>query len=202
MPTLVKFFAPWCAHCSMMAPAYNSLARTVHGEWKGAQVGEVNCDAHPGNKFSKVLYTMTFKFDNILTFENFLQNSGTDTKSRATRPWRSLARASFTRTTDPKRRKPCSTSSRCVFTCMRVSARARACACQIHTYSWCSGECAGIPSTPQCEAASDTLPQHRSFRQWCPRRGLYSEKSPTLISYEILMNHVLKNQHPRIFMPT
>jgi thioredoxin-like negative regulator of GroEL len=57
MPTLVKFFAPWCGHCSMMAPAYNSLARTVHGEWKGAQVGEVNCDAHPGNKFSKVLHT-------------------------------------------------------------------------------------------------------------------------------------------------
>jgi protein disulfide-isomerase-like protein len=52
-PTLVKFFAPWCGHCSMMAPAYNSLARTVHGEWRGAQVGEVNCDAHPelGNRY-------------------------------------------------------------------------------------------------------------------------------------------------------
>ena len=48
---MVLFYAPWCGHCSMMAPAYNSLARTVHGEWKGAQVGEVNCDAHPGNKF-------------------------------------------------------------------------------------------------------------------------------------------------------
>jgi protein disulfide-isomerase-like protein len=52
-PSLVKFFAPWCAHCSMMAPAYNSLARTVHGEWDGAHVVEVNCDRHPeiGNRF-------------------------------------------------------------------------------------------------------------------------------------------------------
>ena len=49
----VQFFAPWCGHCTMMAPAFNSLARTVHGEWQGAKVGNVNCDAHPelGNRF-------------------------------------------------------------------------------------------------------------------------------------------------------
>ena len=36
-----------------MAPAYNSLARTVHGEWQGAQVAQVNCDLSPeiGNRY-------------------------------------------------------------------------------------------------------------------------------------------------------
>ena len=44
----------------MMAPAYNSLARTVHGEWNGALVGEINCDAHPeiGNRFQVTGYPM------------------------------------------------------------------------------------------------------------------------------------------------
>ena len=53
MPTLVKFYAPWCGHCSMMAPAFNSLAREVHGAWQGAQVADANCDASPdiANRF-------------------------------------------------------------------------------------------------------------------------------------------------------
>ena len=59
----------------------------------------------------------------------------------------------------------------CVFLCVCV------CACHIHTHAWCPGECAGIPSTPQREAAPDTLPQRRAFRQWRPRRGLCPQQS-------------------------
>ena len=47
----------------MMAPAFNSLARTVHGEWQGAKVADVNCDAHPelGNRFQITGYpTLAF----------------------------------------------------------------------------------------------------------------------------------------------
>ena len=47
----------------MMAPAFNSLARTVHGEWLGAKVADVNCEAHPeiGNRFQITGYpTLAF----------------------------------------------------------------------------------------------------------------------------------------------
>lgn len=41
-PWFVKFYAPWCAHCQAMAPAWDELGR----EMKGAlNIGEVDCVA-------------------------------------------------------------------------------------------------------------------------------------------------------------
>jgi len=39
---LVKFYAPWCGHCSMMAPAFTSLARRVHKEFIDVTIGQVS----------------------------------------------------------------------------------------------------------------------------------------------------------------
>ena len=43
---LVKFYAPWCGHCSMMAPAFNSLARRVHKEFLDVTIGQVSARRH------------------------------------------------------------------------------------------------------------------------------------------------------------
>lgn len=40
-PWMIKFYAPWCAHCQAMAPAWVGLAREMQGKLR---IGEVNCD--------------------------------------------------------------------------------------------------------------------------------------------------------------
>ena len=37
----IKFYAPWCPHCQMMAPNWEELGREMKGKLR---VGEVNCD--------------------------------------------------------------------------------------------------------------------------------------------------------------
>lgn len=41
-PWFVKFYAPWCAHCQAMAPAWNELGREMKGK---LNIGEVDCVA-------------------------------------------------------------------------------------------------------------------------------------------------------------
>jgi len=45
-PALVKFYAPWCAHCSVMQPAFEALARVVHEDYTNAKVAQVDADKH------------------------------------------------------------------------------------------------------------------------------------------------------------
>jgi len=43
-PTLVDFWAPWCAPCRLMAPVVDTLAEVFAGR---LTVGKVNVDRHP-----------------------------------------------------------------------------------------------------------------------------------------------------------
>lgn len=40
-PWFIKFYAPWCHHCQAMAPAWETMAREMHGK---LNIGEVNCE--------------------------------------------------------------------------------------------------------------------------------------------------------------
>ena len=41
---LVKFYAPWCGHCTRMAPAWEELARDNTDE--SVVIAKADCDAH------------------------------------------------------------------------------------------------------------------------------------------------------------
>ena len=40
-PAFIKFFAPWCGHCKMLAPVWKQLARQMQNK---LTIAEVNCD--------------------------------------------------------------------------------------------------------------------------------------------------------------
>lgn len=44
--TMVNYFAPWCSHCTKLAPAYEMLAEKVHEEQLDVSIVKIDCEVY------------------------------------------------------------------------------------------------------------------------------------------------------------